>query len=52
MYYIELNAMIVRGYASLKRAEALYQKYAQNPDNLVRIWNDGEVIKESTSEDE
>lgn len=51
-YFIELNAKFVKEYKSLKRAMAQYNVYASNPNNLVRIWFNGDVVMENTTEEE
>lgn len=49
-YIIELNAKYVKGYASRKRAFDKAREYASNPDNVVRIWSEREIIWESKSD--
>ena len=46
-YIIELNAKYVKGYASRKRAFDKAKEYAANPNNVVRIWHEQNVIWES-----
>ncbi len=46
-YTIELNAKYVKGYASYKRAFDKAMEYAANPNNVVRIWHEREIIWES-----
>lgn len=47
---IELNAKYVKGYASRKRAFDKAKEYAANPNNVVRIWSEQEVVWESNPE--
>lgn len=51
-YFIELNAKLVKEYRSLNRAKKQYQVYASNPNNLVRIWFNGDVVLENTTEED
>lgn len=49
-YFIELNGAIVKSYKSEKRALTKAREYAATPDNVVRVWSDGEKVWENSKE--
>lgn len=45
-YFIELNAKFVKSYKSEKRALSKALEYAANSENLVRVWQDENRVRE------
>lgn len=49
-YYLELNGKYIKGLSNKNRILALYNEYAKDLDNVLRIWYNGEILKDSSEE--